>query len=80
MPLQSGRTVLLGGLIQDRLEQQEGGVPVLRTVPGLGDLFESKTDSVQRVELILMLTPRVTRSSSQIEDLAHLIQAQVHIR
>lgn len=78
--LQSGRTVLLAGLIQDRLEQQEDGVPVLKTVPVVGDLFKQKVDNVRRVELILLLTPRVTRNASQIEDLARLLQEQVHTR
>lgn len=78
--LQSGRTVLLAGLIQDRLEQQEDGVPVLKSVPVVGDLFKQKVDNVRRVELILLLTPRVTRNASQIEDLARLLQEQVHTR
>jgi len=77
--LQSGRTVLLAGLIQDHLEQQEDGVPVLRTVPVVGDLFKQKTDKVRRVELILMLTPRVTRNPTQIEDLVRLLQDQTHV-
>ncbi|WP_375453331.1 secretin N-terminal domain-containing protein [uncultured Methylobacterium sp.] len=78
--LQSGRTVLLAGLIQDRLDQQEGGVPLLRTVPVVGDLFKTKSDAVRRVELILMLTPRVARNAGQMEDLARLVQGQVHAR
>lgn len=78
--LQSGRTVLLAGLIQDRLDQQEGGVPLLRTVPVVGDLFKTKVDAVRRVELILMLTPRVARNAGQMEDLARLVQGQVHAR
>jgi general secretion pathway protein D len=77
--LQSGRTVLLAGLIQDRLEQQENGVPVLRTVPVVGDLFKQKSDKVRRVELILMLTPRVTRNATQIEDLVRLLHDQTHV-
>lgn len=78
--LQSGHTVLLGGLIQDRLEQSEGGVPVLMTTPVIGDLFKSKSDAVLRTELVLLLTPRVTRTTSQIENVAHLLQAQIHTR
>lgn len=77
--LQSGRTVLLAGLIQDRLEQQENGVPVLRTVPVVGDLFKQKSDKVRRVELILMLTPRVTRNTTQTEELVRLLHEQTHI-
>ena len=72
--------MLGAGLIQVRLELWEGGVPVLRTGPVIGDLFKSKSDTVQRTELILLLTPRVTRSTSGSESLARLLQAQVHAR
>ena len=78
--LQSGRTVLLAGLIQDRLEQREGGVPVLRTVPVVGELFKTKSDNVRRVELIVMITPRVARTTSQVENVTRLLQSQIHSR
>jgi general secretion pathway protein D len=77
---QSGRTILLGGLIQDRLETNESGVPVLRATPVVGDLFKTRTDRVRRVELLVMLTPRVVRHSSQIEDITRLIKSQLHTR
>ena len=77
---QSGRTILLGGLIQDRLESSESGVPVLRATPVVGDLFKTRTDRVRRVELLVMLTPRVVRQSSQIEDITRLIKSQLHTR
>jgi general secretion pathway protein D len=77
---QSGRTILLGGLIQDRLETNESGVPVLRATPVLGDLFKTRTDRVRRVELLVMLTPRVVRHTSQIEDITRLIKSQLHTR
>lgn len=77
---QSGHTILLGGLIQDRLETSESGVPVLRAAPVLGDLFKQRTDHVRRVELLVMLTPRVIRQNSQIEDISRLIKSQMHTR
>ncbi len=77
---QSGRTILLGGLIQDRFEDSESAVPVLSKTPIIGDLFKSRTDRVRRVELLIMLTPRVVRNSGQLEDITKLLRAQIHPR
>jgi general secretion pathway protein D len=78
--VQSGRTILLGGLIQDRLEQTENGIPLLRTIPVLGDFFKSDDDRTRRVELVVMITPRVSRQISQIEEVTRLIRSQLHTR
>lgn len=77
---QSGRTIVLGGLIQERVEKSDSGVPVLRNAPIIGDLFNTRVDRAQRVELLVMLTPRVIRSSTQIEDITRLLRKQLHIR
>src|SRR5690606_22245069 len=61
---QSGRTILLGGLIQDRLHRIEDGVPEIARVPVLGGLFRQNTTKTERSELIVLITPRVVRSSS----------------
>jgi len=42
--VQSGRTAILGGLIEDRTDEVETGVPILRKVPVLGNLFKQNTD------------------------------------
>ena len=73
--VQSGRTILLGGLIQDRDQKTEEGVPKLSRLPVVGDLFKQKTANAQRTELLVMITPRVVRSSSEIENITRLIQA-----
>jgi general secretion pathway protein D len=78
--VQSGRTILLAGLIQDRLDKTENGIPVARNLPVVGHLFKQTTDKGTRVELIVMITPRVIRSASQIENIARLLRAQQQIR
>jgi general secretion pathway protein D len=63
--VQSGQTVVLGGLISDELEQRESGIPVLHQLPIIGPLF-GVTDTVdRRNELLVVLTPRVVRSPDQ---------------
>ncbi len=78
--VQSGRTALLGGLIQDRLEKSETGVPVLRTIPVLGEAFKQNKDRTRRVELLVMITPRVIRENSQLEDITRQLRGFTHTR
>ncbi|MFP7674956.1 secretin N-terminal domain-containing protein [Marivita sp. S0852] len=70
----SGFTVLLGGLISERTDTSEGGVPVLRKVPLLGGLFNQKSNLQSRSELLIMITPRVVRNSHGLSGLTEQIR------
>ncbi len=56
--IQSGDTIILGGLIQDNKDQGDSGVPFLHRIPVLGGLFGAKTDSSNRTELLVTISPR----------------------
>lgn len=72
--VQSGRTVLLGGLIQERADVTDTGVPVVRKVPVLGNLFSQKADTQARSELLIMITPRVVRTAGQLDALTYKLR------
>jgi general secretion pathway protein D len=57
--VQSGRTVLLGGLIRDLGTISDTGVPGLTNIPILGRLFGSTSRTNNRTELIVLITPQV---------------------
>ena len=59
--VQSGQTVLLGGLIQQAESNSDTGIPGLNRVPVVGRLFGSTNRSRNRTELIVLITPRVIR-------------------
>jgi len=59
--VQSGDTVALGGLIRDREEESVSGVPLLSSIPVLGNLFKTTQTLVRRTELLVLITPRVVR-------------------
>ncbi|KRE94885.1 type II secretion system protein GspD [Frateuria sp. Soil773] len=61
--VQSGQTVLLGGLIQQDEGKTDTGVPGLNRIPLLGRLFGSTNRHRNRTELIVLITPRVIASS-----------------
>jgi len=59
--VQSGQTVLLGGLIQQDESSTDTGIPGLNRIPWLGRLFGTTSRSRDRTELIVLITPRVIR-------------------
>ncbi|RRV10680.1 type II secretion system protein GspD [Pseudomonas sp. v388] len=63
--VQSGQTVLLGGLIKQDNAESVSAVPYLGRVPGLKWLFGNTSKSKNRTELIVLITPRVVTSASQ---------------
>jgi type II secretion system protein D len=61
--VQNGHTILIGGLITTEVEDRESKVPVLGDVPLMGNLFKSVTKKKRRTELLIVLTPRVLRTT-----------------
>lgn len=56
----NGEIVVIGGLMQTVVSDQESGVPGLRSLPLLGNLFKSKSKSEKKKELVILLKPTVT--------------------
>jgi len=63
--VQSGETLVLGGLISETKIQSNQGVPFLKDIPVLGALFSQTTDFTERQELIVLLTPRAVRDQAE---------------
>lgn len=74
--VQSGQTVLLGGLIEDTELEGKSGVPGLQRVPGLGALFRSTRTSQDRTETLVLITPTVVESTDQLSELSDEISRQ----
>jgi general secretion pathway protein D len=64
--VQSGETVVLGGLIQDSRDRSESGLPFLRSLPGIGLLFGSKGRDNTRTELLVLITPRAVTNQREV--------------
>lgn len=59
--VQSGQTIVLGGLIRESKADSQNGVPFLRKVPILGWFAGSQSQSTDRSELIVLITPTAIR-------------------
>ena len=57
--VQSGQTILLGGLITQSDNKSNGGIPGLNRLPLIGGLFGSRSTSIDRSETLVLITPTV---------------------
>ncbi len=62
--INSGETIVLGGLIQDIESQAESGIPFLYKLPLIGKLFGATNNTARRTELIVLITPHVVRNNN----------------
>ena len=60
--VQSGQTMVMGGLISDTRANTSAGLPLLSRIPLLGGLFGNQDLKNDRTELVLFITPRVVES------------------
>jgi type IV pilus assembly protein PilQ len=57
--VRDGETTVIGGIFVEDNSDSESGIPYLRKIPYLGQLFKSTTKSNNRSELLIFITPRI---------------------
>jgi general secretion pathway protein D len=57
--VQDGDSIALGGMIRQSDTRSNSGVPVLRDIPVVGNLFSSTSNQGARTELLIFLRPRI---------------------
>jgi general secretion pathway protein D len=60
----SGQMAVLGGLIEDAVNDIEDTVPILNSIPILGSLFSSRNRNNTKTELVVFLRPIVVKDAS----------------
>ena len=63
----NNQTVVLGGLITEENTKSITGVPILSSIPGLGKLFSTTSDTVNRNELIIFIQPQIIRDERSMD-------------
>src|SRR5262249_38739148 len=59
--LRDNEALVLGGLIRDRRATSDRGIPFLKDIPILGFGFSTKTQRIEKSELLILITPRVQK-------------------
>jgi general secretion pathway protein D len=62
--MQSGQTAVLGGLMQDSVENIEDGIPGLTQIPFIRDIFSQQKKINRKTELVIFLRAIVIRDAS----------------
>ncbi len=65
----NNQTLVLGGLIRDRIELVDRGIPFLKDIPIFRFLFGFKERKLEKTELLLLITPRVLGTALDAEKL-----------
>ncbi|MCK4843331.1 MAG: type II secretion system secretin GspD [Methylococcales bacterium] len=60
--IQSGETIVLGGLINEKNTIVKTGIPFLHEIPLIGPLFGSTEKIKRKTELVVLITPRVVKT------------------
>ncbi len=67
--VKDGQTIVIGGLVQDREGVLQNRVPVLGRIPVLGNLFKFKQRQSQKINLMILLTPRIVETEADMQEL-----------
>ena len=69
LKISNGQIAVLGGLMQDSVQKQRDGIPLLSRVPVAGDVFSFRDDVNAKTELVIFLRPIVVHEASVDGDL-----------
>jgi general secretion pathway protein D len=75
--VQSGETMVLGGLISEKGDNTNSGLPGLSSIPILGGLFGTQARNNTKTELVMLITPRVANNSVQAKQISNELQRKM---
>jgi type II secretory pathway component GspD/PulD (secretin) len=64
--IKNNHTVALAGMFEERTNQNKGGVPILKSIPILGNLFRYKINQKERSDIIILITPKIINKTEKI--------------
>jgi len=66
----SGQTIVLGGLINNDIQESIQKVPLLGDIPFLGNLFKSSSTTKRKTNLMVFIRPVIITGSEEINDIS----------
>lgn len=77
LTLQSGGSVIMGGLIRDNGDDTNNGVPVLKDIPGIGYLFGARNKNKSRSEIVMLIQPYIIESGEDIKEVTEKLKKMI---
>lgn len=63
LQIANNQMVVMGGLMQNKVDQNTSGVPLLSSLPWIGALFSYKNDEFKKTELVIFIRPTVIKGA-----------------
>lgn len=64
----NAETIVLGGLIVNKKNEEKSGIPILSDIPYLGKLFSTTTNRDDRSELMVFIQPTIVKNDRSLTD------------
>jgi general secretion pathway protein D len=75
--IQDGQTIVLAGLMSSNRKISDSGIPYLKDIPILGYLFGGKSNSLEKTELIMLITPRVVQTREEADRITRELSEKI---
>jgi pilus assembly protein CpaC len=59
--LRDGQSFAIAGLLNNLSQDDSAAIPILSSLPIIGNLFKSRAERAERTELMVLITPRLVR-------------------
>ncbi|HUQ48403.1 MAG TPA: secretin N-terminal domain-containing protein [Gemmatimonadaceae bacterium] len=75
--IKNGQTVVIGGLIGTTEENTDSGVPFLKDIPIIGNLFKRQGRTRNRTELAIFVTPYIIRNDETADQVRERVRSRL---
>lgn len=79
LSLKDGSAIMIAGLMSQKLTNSDGGIPYLKDVPLVGNLFKSQSRKRDKTELVLMIVPYIIETDTQAEELTRSLSQRFEL-
>jgi general secretion pathway protein D len=74
--VRDSQTIVISGIIQDTVQNNEQGIPFLRSIPIIGKLFGYSNKSSNKTNLLVFLTPRIVYDPETLQKISDQMKSQ----
>ncbi len=71
--VKNGESIIIGGLVRDKMSKTVNKVPFLGDVPLVGNLFKNRENDSDKLSLVIILTPYIVKKSSNLSVLREVL-------
>ncbi len=75
--VRDGETIVIGGLIQNKVSKAKTGIPFFSDIPLIGRLFGSTSDELNKTELLIFMTPHVITTQEEAENSPRILKTRL---